>query len=214
MTKPFTGRCIKSGFRFKAKLAIAASEAAPYSKTGGLGDVMQALPEALSQIPGNTVALFLPYYGKQKYSGKFECEFITNFTINLCWRQCHVGLFKLVNENSKVQTYFIDNEQYFDRADLYGYKDDGDTAGKLVQAAETAPLLVLDDLGAEKPTEWVQEQLFIIINKRYEEMLPTLITTNCNMAELIDRIGRRTADRILEMTTPINIKAADYRMKG
>jgi hypothetical protein len=34
------------------------------------------------------------------------------------------------------------------------------------------------------------------------------------MAELIDRIGRRTADRILEMTTPINIKAADYRMKA
>ena len=100
------------------------------------------------------------------------------------------------------------------RAIRNGYKGDGDTAGKLVQAAETAPLLVLDDLGAEKPTDWVQEQLFIIINRRYEELLPTLITTNCNMAELIDRIGRRTADRILEMTTPINIKAADYRMKA
>ena len=75
------------------KIAIVASEAAPYSKTGGLGDVMQALPEALSQIPGNTVCLFLPYYGKMKYSGKFDCEFITNFTINLVWRQCHVGLF-------------------------------------------------------------------------------------------------------------------------
>jgi len=108
------------------KIAIVASEAAPYSKTGGLGDVMQALPEALSQIPGNTVALFLPYYGKQKYSGKFECEFITNFTINLCWRQCHVGLFKLVNENSKVQTYFIDNEQYFNRSSNYGQMDDGE----------------------------------------------------------------------------------------
>jgi DNA replication protein DnaC len=100
------------------------------------------------------------------------------------------------------------------RAIRNGYKGEGDTAEKLVQAAETAPLLVLDDLGAEKPTEWVQEQLFIIINRRYEELLPTLITTNCSMAELIDRIGRRTADRILEMTTPINIKAADYRMKA
>lgn len=100
------------------------------------------------------------------------------------------------------------------RAIRNGYNGDGKNAEKLIQAAETAPLLVLDDLGAEKPTEWVQEQLFIIINKRYEEMLPTLITTNCTMAELIDRIGRRSADRLLEMTTPINIKAADYRMKA
>ena len=108
------------------KIAIVASEAAPYSKTGGLGDVMQALPEALSQIPGNTVCLFLPYYGKMKYSGKFDCEFITNFTINLVWRQCHVGLFKLKNENSQVQTYFIDNEQYFNRGANYGQMDDGE----------------------------------------------------------------------------------------
>ena len=108
------------------KIAIVASEAAPYSKTGGLGDVMQALPGALTQIPGNTVALFLPYYGKMKYSGKFECEFITNFTINLVWRQCHVGLFKLKDDNSQVQTYFIDNEQYFNRASNYGHMDDGE----------------------------------------------------------------------------------------
>ena len=108
------------------KIAIVASEAAPFSKTGGLGDVMQALPEALSNIPGNTVTLFLPYYGKQKYSGKFECEFITNFTINLVWRQCHVGLFKLVDETMKTQVYFVDNEQYFNRGSNYGQMDDGE----------------------------------------------------------------------------------------
>ena len=108
------------------KIAIAASEAAPFSKTGGLGDVMQALPEALSRIPGNTVALFLPYYGKQKYSGKFACEFITHFNINLVWRQCHVGLFKLKDETMKTQVYFIDNEQYFNRGSNYGQMDDGE----------------------------------------------------------------------------------------
>ena len=108
------------------KIAIVASEAAPFSKTGGLGDVMQALPEALSSNPGNTVTLLLPYYGKQKYSGKFECEFITNFTINLVWRQCHVGLFKLVDETMKTQVYFVDNEQYFNRGSNYGQMDDGE----------------------------------------------------------------------------------------
>lgn len=108
------------------KIAIAASEAAPYSKTGGLGDVMQALPDALSRIPGNTVALFLPYYGKMKHSGKFECQFLTCFSVNLVWRQCHVGLFKLKDDKSRVQTYFIDNEQYFNRASNYGQMDDGE----------------------------------------------------------------------------------------
>ena len=107
------------------KIAIAASEAAPFSKTGGLGDVMQALPEALSQMPGNTVCLFLPYYGKMKNNPKFECEYITSFHVNLVWRKCHVGLFKLKSK-SKLQVYFIDNEQYFNRDRAYGYMDDGE----------------------------------------------------------------------------------------
>ena len=108
------------------KIAIAASEAAPFSKTGGLGDVMQALPEALSQFPGNTVCLFLPYYSRVKYNPNFECEFITSFAINLVWRKSHVGLFRLKSRRKKLQIYFIDNEQYFNRTGTYGYDDDGE----------------------------------------------------------------------------------------
>ena len=46
------------------KIAILASEGAPYAKSGGLGDVMEALPAALAKIPGNEVVLILPYYKK------------------------------------------------------------------------------------------------------------------------------------------------------
>ena len=46
------------------KIAICASEGAPYAKSGGLGDVMEALPSALARIAGNEVVLFLPYYHK------------------------------------------------------------------------------------------------------------------------------------------------------
>ena len=49
------------------KIAMAASEAAPFLKTGGLGDVMEALPQALAQIPKNEVSVFLPFYGAIKY---------------------------------------------------------------------------------------------------------------------------------------------------
>ena len=48
------------------KIAICASEGAPYAKSGGLGDVMEALPAALARIEGNEVSLFLPYYHKIK----------------------------------------------------------------------------------------------------------------------------------------------------
>ncbi len=108
------------------KIAIAASEAAPFIKTGGLGDVMQALPEALSKLPGNTVCLFLPYYGKIKYGSQYKCDYITSFAVNLVWRQCHVGLFRLRSRKKKLQIYFIDNEQYFNRDMAYGYMDDGE----------------------------------------------------------------------------------------
>lgn len=108
------------------RIAIAASEAAPFIKTGGLGDVMQALPEALAKLPGNTVCLFLPYYGKIKYGEQIETEYITSFSVKLSWRQSHVGLFRLKSPKKKLQVYFIDNEQYFNRGSAYGQIDDGE----------------------------------------------------------------------------------------
>ena len=56
------------------KIAICASEGAPYAKSGGLGDVMEALPAALSRIAGNDVALFLPFYNKIKTNAAYETE--------------------------------------------------------------------------------------------------------------------------------------------
>ena len=56
------------------KIAILASEGAPYAKSGGLGDVMEALPAALSRIEGNEVVLILPYYKKIKENAKYEVE--------------------------------------------------------------------------------------------------------------------------------------------
>ena len=56
------------------KIAVVASEAAPFVKTGGLGDVMQALPLALSKQKNTYVSLFIPYYSQIKYSGKWQTD--------------------------------------------------------------------------------------------------------------------------------------------
>ena len=110
------------------RIAVCASEGAPYAKSGGLGDVMEALPAALARIPGNEVALFLPYYKKIKESEKYDVELVSQFRVSLGWRQQYCGLMKLLNRTDGVQVYFIDNEYYFGGRPgaIYGDIDDGE----------------------------------------------------------------------------------------
>lgn len=108
------------------RIAIAASEAAPFVKTGGLGDVLQALPAELSRITGNEIVLFLPYYKRIKYHSDTPVTFVGSFSMGLSWREQYVGLFKLKSRKKKLQVYFIDNEYYFGRDSVYGDYDDGE----------------------------------------------------------------------------------------
>ena len=108
------------------KIVFAASEAAPFIKTGGLGDVAEALPAALSKIKGNEVILILPYYPKIKNDPAFETEYLTSFLMDLAWRKQHVGIFRYKSKSRKLKVYFIDNEYYFNRCSAYGQGDDGE----------------------------------------------------------------------------------------
>ena len=95
------------------KIAICASEGAPYAKSGGLGDVMEALPSALARIAGNEVVLFLPYYHKIKTNTAYMVERVAEIRVQLGWRQQYCGIMKLTNRNDGVQVYFLDNDYYF-----------------------------------------------------------------------------------------------------
>ena len=95
------------------KIAVCASEGAPYAKSGGLGDVMEALPAALARIEGNEVALFLPYYSKIKSNAAYPTEKVAEFRVQLGWRQQYCAVMKLTNRTDGVQVYFLDNEYYF-----------------------------------------------------------------------------------------------------
>lgn len=107
------------------KIVHAASEAAPFIKTGGLGDVMQALPAALSRYRDCEVSLFLPLYGTIKQDPLIHLQKITDFTVFLGWREQYVGLFQL-KSRAKKKVYFIDNEFYFCRDRIYGEGDDAE----------------------------------------------------------------------------------------
>ncbi len=71
------------------------------------------------------------------------------------------------------------------------------------------PLLILDDLGTQNSTPWAEEKLFQIINHRYLNRLPTVITSNLDAVEIDERISSRINDRDLVMK--ISINAPDYR---
>jgi DNA replication protein DnaC len=73
------------------------------------------------------------------------------------------------------------------------------------------PLLVIDDLGAGKASEWTEEINYRLINQRYEWERPTLIATNIPPLELRTIIGDRVASRIAEMTTRVVTDGPDRR---
>lgn len=73
-------------------------------------------------------------------------------------------------------------------------------------------VLVLDDLGAAKGTEWNEEINYRLINYRYEHRKPTLITSNVPPKNLGAVLGERVASRLTEMTTRVVLKGADRRL--
>ena len=110
------------------RIAVLASEGAPYAKSGGLGDVMEALPAALKRIEGNEVLLILPYYNKIKNNPAYTVENIATMTVQLGWRQQYCGVMRLTNRADGVQVWFIDNDYYFGgrTGAIYGDLDDSE----------------------------------------------------------------------------------------
>lgn len=74
-----------------------------------------------------------------------------------------------------------------------------------------ARLLVLDDLGREKTTEWVADRLYRLIGARYNACLATVVTTNYSLAELDERDYGAMVSRLLEDGLAVRLTASDYR---
>jgi len=75
-------------------------------------------------------------------------------------------------------------------------------------------VLFLDDLGAEKMTDFVRQSLYAIINYREQHELPTIITSNYNLSNISGKIDDRIASRIAGMCEVIEIKGNDRRLSG
>ena len=98
---------------------------------------------------------------------------------------------------NEVQGMFAGKQEYYDNFNKF-------------------PLLVIDDLSAERKTEYMQEIVFNVIDARYRAGLPLIVTTNLTREELLhpsDLSYQRIFSRLFEMCTPIEISGADRRQK-
>ncbi len=104
-------------------ILFASSEVAPFIKTGGLADVAGSLPQALAKL-GHDVRVILPLYEKIGQEWREQMNYLMNFHVHLAWRTPYCGIFEL--QRGGVTYYFVDNEYYFKRWDVYGHYDDAE----------------------------------------------------------------------------------------
>lgn len=98
------------------------------------------------------------------------------------------------------------------RADVRG--EDRDGHRRLTELTRDEGFVVLDDLGREKVSEWTGELIYVLVNRRYEQMRPTIVTSNLSMAELEANGYGAILSRLAEDGDIIEMASAtDYRTR-
>ncbi|BDG37222.1 glycogen synthase GlgA [Saccharococcus caldoxylosilyticus] len=105
------------------KVLFVVSECVPFAKSGGLADVAGALPKQLRKL-GTDVGVIMPKYETIPLEFKKAMKKIAEIVVRVGWRRQYCGIEML--EHQGVVYYFIDNEYYFKRHQLYGHYDDGE----------------------------------------------------------------------------------------
>lgn len=108
-------------------------------------------------------------------------------------------------------TRFIGTVELMERLRAAYNSEESGSAQDIIRRYQEAELLVLDDLGAEKPSDWARERLFEIIDRRYNDCTPVVITTNADIRELRQKLGDRICDRIRAMCATYTVTSKSHR---
>jgi len=165
-----------------------------------------------------------PRYSGVKYEdipkvvlGKLKKALNANKGLYL-WGECGTGkthiayaIMRRCIENRRSAKMYNSPEMFDMIREYYGrsfdYRDD-----ELRRLVDFDGLLIIDDIGAEKPTDWVAETFYKIVNVRYEKMLTTIFTSNLSLDKLAEKIGDRVPSRIVEMCEVVKLEGDDKRL--
>ncbi len=84
---------------------------------------------------------------------------------------------------------------------------------QILRSLSNADLLIIDDLGTEQETDWSQTKVYNILDNRYRNGLPLIVTTNFLLEELKEKYHQRTYDRLIEMCTPVKNDSKSIRVE-
>lgn len=87
----------------------------------------------------------------------------------------------------------------------------GEGTSQMLEHYRTCGLLVFDDLGAEKVSDWTAEQLYVLVDHRYRQRLPIFASSNWGIGELAERVDKRVLDRLRETCTRIEVIGPNWR---
>lgn len=98
------------------------------------------------------------------------------------------------------------------------FKSEIQTEEEILKIYEDCVLLVIDDLGKEKPTEWALQMIYTIVDRRYNAKKPIIVTSNFNASELIKKfgdtsIGKAIVDRLFEICQYLSIEGESFRKR-
>lgn len=96
----------------------------------------------------------------------------------------------------------------------YDAEPHGDSYSTFFERLTTVDLLHIDDFGAEKRSDWVLEQLYALVNERYEDERSIMLTTNLTVDKLEEQIGGRTVSRLTETCEQVALFGVDRRLEN
>ena len=105
------------------KILYVTSEANPFAASGGLGDVMGALPASVAK-EGHQCQVIMPLYNTVKPEFREKLQWVIDISFNLSWRHTGATIYKI--DHNDVTYYFVENHYYFNRGRLYGEFDDAE----------------------------------------------------------------------------------------
>jgi|GEM_PF-705636 len=121
-----------------------------------------------------------------------------------------VGVVKAEIERSASEGMFTTTSDLLDAIRIT-YDREHAASENILANARAVPILALDDIGAERPTDWVREKLYQLINVRHGQQLTTIFTSNLPLDQLAENLGERTVWRIAEMCRVVRIDGTNLR---